>query len=227
MSRCAPTPLRPMPRVSAVAAAASTPPNSLPSRPMWPMASMLGAPCWPLHCWISEVKDSLPPSPNAPRVLACVAFKVMVYGGLTLAIGEFSSQVCDRSNMRARCTLRMKPSLSSPCASAPAPFPVAASARPAAAAVLKKSRRSLMASPWSPRGKFAAVERLALRSALHVLDAALLRVLGCDHDPGGRAVGHGVERHRAQVLVGGERLQRLRVLAAVGVVFPDRVAHLV
>src|SRR6185436_7751814 len=211
MSRCAPTPLRPMPRVSLVALAASTPPNSSPLWPMWPIASIEGAPCCPLHCWISEVKESWPSESKVPRVPACVAFSTIEYGGLTLAIGEFSSQVCDRSKMRARSTVRMKSSLSSPCACAPVP----ASARPAAAAVLMNSRRLLMALSFSPRGKFAAVERLARRSALHVVDAALLRVLGREHDPGRRAVGHRVERHAAQVLVG------------VGVVLPDRVAHLV
>ena len=38
----------PMPAGVDVAATASTPPWSFRSRPMWPIASMVGAPCWPL-----------------------------------------------------------------------------------------------------------------------------------------------------------------------------------
>jgi hypothetical protein len=54
------------------------------------------------------VNDSLPPSPNVPRVLLCVALRNMLYGGLTEAIGEFSSHTGQRSKMRAFVTSRMK-----------------------------------------------------------------------------------------------------------------------
>ena len=93
IASCAPTPLAPMPSGFEVDAAASTPPKSLPSRPMCPIASMLGAPCWPLKCMTSAVKESWPPSPNVPRVFACVAASANAYGGLTEAIGDVISQV--------------------------------------------------------------------------------------------------------------------------------------
>ena len=75
---------------------------------------MLGAPCWPLQRITSPVKESWPPSPKAPRVLvwlaACGSFagsSVIEKLGLTPAIGEFSSQSCDRSKSRACFTARM------------------------------------------------------------------------------------------------------------------------
>src|SRR5437867_3749248 len=86
MARWAPTPLRPSPRGSLVAAMASTPPKSRPSRPMWPRASILGAPCWPLHCMISEVNDRWPSKAGLWIVLAWVASSLIENGGLTLAI---------------------------------------------------------------------------------------------------------------------------------------------
>src|SRR5438034_105853 len=48
----------PMPPGVDVAATASTPPKSFRSRPMWPMASIVGAPCWPLKYMISEAHDT-------------------------------------------------------------------------------------------------------------------------------------------------------------------------
>src|SRR6267142_1551927 len=69
MSRFAPTPLRPMPSGLLVDLAASMPPNSNPLWPMWPIASILGAPCWPLQRITSPVNESWPPSPKEPRVL--------------------------------------------------------------------------------------------------------------------------------------------------------------
>ena len=58
IASCAPIPLVPMPSGLLVDAAASTPPKSFPSRPMCPIASMLGAPCWPLKCITSDVNES-------------------------------------------------------------------------------------------------------------------------------------------------------------------------
>src|SRR6185436_12103780 len=73
MSRFAPTPLRPTPSGLLVDLAASTPPKSRPLCPMWPIASMLGAPCWPLQRITSPVNESCPPSPKVPRVLVWLA----------------------------------------------------------------------------------------------------------------------------------------------------------
>src|SRR5712692_9864561 len=101
MARWAPTPLAPMPAGSLVAAAASTPPYSLPSRPIWPMASIEGAPCWPLHSIFSAAKESWSPSLNMPRVLPCVAASAIENGGFTEAMGDFESQMCERSMTRA------------------------------------------------------------------------------------------------------------------------------
>jgi len=141
-----------MPRRSAVAAAASTPPKSRPLWPMCPMASMLGAPCWPLQCWTSAVNESFPPSPKTPRVPAWVAASDMEYVGLTLAIGEFSSQTDARSKSRAFCTFRMNsrtrpaPWDGSP-AVAESTLPAAASPAARSAALRTKSRRATERGP--------------------------------------------------------------------------------
>src|SRR5687768_16610386 len=138
-------------------------------------------------------------------------------------MGEFSSQVCERSKMRALRTLLMKASVSPPSLAA-ASRPVRAMPAAAAPRLAMNARRSIwsfMVVSLSPHGKFRTVQRLALRAALHIEHAALLRVLRRDNLPGGRAVGDRVERHLSQVLVGGERLERLWVLALVCVVLAD------
>src|SRR5688572_1869314 len=69
------------------------------------MASMLGAPCWPLHSMTSEVKESWHLSSNVHRVFSCVALSANEYFGLTPAMGEFLSHVCERSTSRAFLTV--------------------------------------------------------------------------------------------------------------------------
>src|SRR3989454_9509202 len=98
----------PMPPGVDVAVTASTPPKSFRSRPMWPMASIVGAPCWPLKYMISEAHDTRLPGacPKISWVIRCVRLSANAYGGFRPRIGDCSFQVNDRSNRRAPLTAR-------------------------------------------------------------------------------------------------------------------------
>ena len=63
-----------MPPGVEVAATASTPPCSLRSRPMWPMASSVGEPCCPLKYMMSDAHDTRLPGtcPKISWVILCV-----------------------------------------------------------------------------------------------------------------------------------------------------------
>src|SRR5256712_1983014 len=98
----------PMPPGVDVAVTASTPPKSFRSRPMWPMASIVGAPCWPLKYMTSEAHDTRLPGacPKISWVIRCVRLSANAYGGFRPRIGDCSFQVNDRSNRRAPLTAR-------------------------------------------------------------------------------------------------------------------------
>src|SRR5882724_8021461 len=98
----------PMPPGVDVAVTASTPPKSFRSRPMWPMASIVGAPCWPLKYMISDAHDTRLPGacPKISWVIRCVRLSANEYGGFRPRMGDCSFQVNDRSNRRALLTAR-------------------------------------------------------------------------------------------------------------------------
>ena len=121
------------------------------------MASMLGAPCWPLQCITSAANESCPLSPNVPRVFACVATSSNENGGFTDAIGDSVSQVCERSMRRAlRMTFQRCASWSSSCAAATGLMTARAALRsmrtPARFIVTRRRGRGLIACMYvSPR----------------------------------------------------------------------------
>src|SRR5947208_15008364 len=98
----------PMPPGVDVAATASTPPKSFRSRPIWPTASIVGEPCWPLKYMISEAHDTRLPGacPKISWVIRCVRLRANAYGGFRPRIGDCSFHVNDRSNRRAPLTAR-------------------------------------------------------------------------------------------------------------------------
>ena len=117
---------------------------------------MLGAPCWPLQCWISAVNESCPPSPNVPRVFSCV-------GPERERVGRV--HCCDWRMVRPRvrevdefrllneCSRSSASSSLSDAGVAPASSDSAAkSARPARA-LSGKLRRAVRGHDVSPPGK--------------------------------------------------------------------------
>src|ERR1043165_2239696 len=156
-----------MPCRSLVDLNASTPPKSLPLWPMWPIASMLGAPCCPLKRITSPANVSWPLSPNRLSVLVWFAApsfgsRVIEKVGFTPAIGELMSQSCDRSKRRAFCTARMNLSTSwssSALTSRPTSASPKAPARAANPAVATNLRRPFVASFMSPPWKLKPIIR--------------------------------------------------------------------
>src|SRR4029079_8015781 len=73
--------------------------------------------------------------------------------------------------------------------------------------------------------RWGSVALIAFRAAADIPDVALARVLRRDGDPGAGALRERILRDRAQVALGDELLERGRVLAGVGVVLVERVAH--
>ena len=67
------------------------------------MASMVGAPCWPLKYMISDAHDTRLPGtwPKISCVILCVRFSANEYGGLSDSTGDCSFHVNDRSKTRA------------------------------------------------------------------------------------------------------------------------------
>src|SRR5437868_3604259 len=67
------------------------------------MASMVGAPCWPLKYMISDAHDTRLPGtwPKISCVILCVRFSANENGGLSDSTGDCSFHVNDRSKTRA------------------------------------------------------------------------------------------------------------------------------
>src|SRR5581483_2653308 len=70
-----------------------------------------------------------------------------------------------------------------------------------------------------------SVALIALGAALHIPDVALARVLRRHSDPCRGALRERILRDRAQVVLGDEVLERGGVLAGIGIVLVERVAH--
>src|SRR5262245_8150652 len=104
------------------------------------------------------------------------------------------------------------------CACCEASWPKAAMPKPMAATI---SNRPRYVKPC------CLPALISLRAALHVIDVALLALLSRrrDRDPGARAARERVGRDGAQVALGHQLVERAGVLAGVGVVLVERLAH--
>jgi hypothetical protein len=76
------------------------------------MASMVGAPCWPLKYMISDAHDTRLPGacPKISCVILCVRFSAKEYGGFSPSTGDCSLHVNDRSMTRALFSARRRSS---------------------------------------------------------------------------------------------------------------------
>ena len=94
---------------------------------MWPIASMVGAPCWPLKYMMSDAHETRLPGawPKISWVILCVLLSANENGGFSERIGACSFQTNERSNTRAALTARIRSS-AEPRGCAAAGPPVAA-----------------------------------------------------------------------------------------------------
>src|SRR5262249_26751057 len=158
---------------------------------------------------IPGVSERWPAWPKVRRVLAWVALRNMLYGGLTLAIGEFSSHTGARSKTRAWVTSRMNlRTFPDPFACSAAAGPAAPAARPAVArtTLRMKSRR---ATERASSGTFRLSWVMISLPTSHVLcDGAML---GEDGWKGNRLTGRVLSAGpRALVPRGRRRLEKSR-----------------
>src|SRR5215831_11554841 len=101
---------------------------------MWPIASIVGAPCWPLKNIISEAHDTWLPGawPKISYVILWVRLSANEYGGFRLRSGDWSFQVKDRSNIRTPFTVRISSSAEGRLCAVAVPARAAATPRVAA-----------------------------------------------------------------------------------------------
>src|SRR5437762_7176167 len=121
------------------------------------MASMVGAPCWPLKYMISDAHDTRLPGtwPKISCVILCVRFSANEYGGLSERTGDCSLHVNERSKTRADFSALSKASAEPPWALATAgprmcipPAAARAAVKPAAPSHVRRVT-SLMSAPPS------------------------------------------------------------------------------
>src|SRR5258706_88945 len=82
-----------------------------------------------------------------------------------------------------------------------------------------------LADAVNPRMRKNLPALIALGAAVDVEDPALARVGGCDRAPRRAALREGILRDAAQITLAYQLVERFRILAGVGVVLVERIAH--